>query len=299
MNFLLALALSTAQAEDVPSRTSARVRWDVEGCSSAAALDDALAGATASPPANGPRLRVRVRAGEPARIAVDDGSGSSRERVLDAMSCDELARAVVVVVAMLLETESDVAEVRVPPRRIDGGAGPTLGLAIAGRASLELLPGLGGRLGGEASIEIVPGLALRALGGLYFPSDETHDGRGASFGAWSAGAGACGLGRIGALGLGGCASIEIGELHARGLGVDRSFSPRSLLVAASAAGAIELAPWPSFAARLEIGVLVPFVRPEFVYEVVGASGSSEVLVHRPAVVAPFLELALVARMDPS
>lgn len=91
-------------------------------------------------------------------------------------------------------------------------------------------------------------------------------------------AGTCRAIPAGPFSLSPCGSLEIGRLSAAGFGVERPGSGAAPWVALKAGGMAAWEPWDSVGVTLRLEAVVPFIRPRFILENVGA-------VHQPSAVA--------------
>jgi hypothetical protein len=170
--------------------------------------------------------------------------------------------------------------------------------APAGAASRARAPGVSLGLGAWAGADIgsiAPLSAGFGLVGTLFYGPQRFD---LGLGVWpersstladrpSAGgdvsltalsAGTCRAIPAGPISLAPCGSLEIGRLSAAGFGVPRPGSGAAPWVALKAGGMAAWEPWDSVWVTLRLEAVVPFIRPRFILEDVGA-------VHQPSAVA--------------
>lgn len=303
------LALAVPARADEPR---VALRWTApEGCpagSRVVAEVDRLLGAHGARPARPLEVKAEVIAGDAGALRVHleiEGDAGPRTRDLSAASCDALADAAALILAMTIDPAA-VTAAPPPVRPLPAPPPPTplpppppppplpapapslrprFHLAAWARADLGSLPGVSFAAGGTAALGLG---ALRVeLGAGAAPARTQAASRPAASGATAGGeisliagsAGLCyGVLPEGRLELSPCAAIELGRLHAAGFGVTTP-GEGNVLWSAARLGA-RFAWWPMSRAAivLRAEAAVPFARPTFVLEGLGT-------VHRPGPVA--------------
>ena len=220
--------------------------------------------------------------------------GASPGRRLVGGSCDELLQAAALIVVLALEEgKSPEARVAIPPARVEAPAPPalrsppappappapapapagpsfvpTIGVGIFGSSLGEGTPGASLTAGLERRAMWLPQLDLSASAGL--PRAVAGGGGEANL-VWIHGrASACAIRVELARGLDAhpCAFVDIGVLHARGVGVDQAESRSRPWLASGALARLRWTPAPSapgFFADLDVGGAATLLRDEFVF----------------------------------
>jgi hypothetical protein len=247
------------------------IAWTApEGCPTADEFRARVAEDLGDAPAGDREVRVDVeRDGDVWRVRVTDGE---RARELAGASCDEVAEAGALVVAMLLREEPAPpprprlarAVVRPPPPRVVVQRPPrtvSLRVTAAGAADTGTLPAVaaGVRVGAAAGL----GPMRVELDGAYWP--QRSDG-GLDVGLWAGAARGCAWFV--------CAGAEVGRLSAQTMEAEEANS-RWLALTLGASGRLRLGGRLALAARVE--AVAPIERPIFLVGGVEA--------HQPAVVS--------------
>lgn len=250
-------------------------------------------------PAGAARARVEVRVeaatGTPgwmARISLADAEGRSigvRELRTTEPSCHALDGPVALVAALMVEaSRPEPAPLHVPPTSPPEPAVSEpdwrAEWRMAAVGSGGLLPGFA--LGAQLAVGATPPgfVPIVAAVTLWPGADRTVAERGGTFSAWHAGLSLCpplASNDWGGVGL--CVGAEAGVLSAAGVGLDTIASPQRPLVAARADARAWLALGGPFILHFQAGAVVPFIRPNYLYD--GPDGAP-VEVHRPWPVVP-------------
>lgn len=281
---------TVALADDA---SSVDVVWDAPaGCPSAAAVRDEIDGLLGGAATVRARASLRVHAtvtrAERWTVTIETVSGAgSGHRSIEASSCDGLASASALIVALMIDpdavaahaknTAETKAEVRpapppAPAPVVPSPASPrsTLGLVAAGGAAhLGVLPAA------DAGFELGLGLVRAGWRGelrlAYFPrrvrSEPVADVPGAygRFGFSAATVDGCRLAKWQRVELGGCALLEAGILAGEGFGASEPSTQLTPWLGLGAGGVlvVEATAWLRFPLHVE-GV-VPLWRPNFVF----------------------------------
>lgn len=303
------VTLSSTVSADAPR---VLLKWTApEGCPAGARVtaevDRLLGDAGARPPTP---LEVRAAVTEDAaggfRVRVEtDREGATRVRELRAQSCEALADATAVILALMIDPAAVAAAPPAPSPPASAPAPPIVGapsnsrpepvlpppgrlsppptppprptevrfhLATWALADAGSLPGVSFAAGGAAGLSI--GAVRIELGAGAWPARAAPiaarptAGGDVSLIAGSAGACYDFLDRDG-FSLGPCAAVELGRLHAAGYGVTTPGDGSALWSAGKAGAWLAWAPARRFAISLKLDAVVPFARPSFVLENVG------------------------------
>jgi hypothetical protein len=299
----LAAALVTAAAASahaVPGRFE--LSWSApDSCPSNAWVEQRVARILNRPPVvrEGQVLLVHARVGPPEReqrwrVEIETNNGQRQSsRSLDAASCEELADATALLVAILIEPHVEpesppapppppkpvtLAPAPSPPRALE----PSLRFVLGGFAASEsgLMPRWAFGLGVEG------GVAWRALhanvsAASWLPVETTapdSERQGARFRAFSTGARMCVVQPLQPRIAGGlCGGVELAFLSAHGFGpgVQEHTEP-ARFVSLAAGPQLGWAATRNFGLRLRAEVLVPLGSRSFVFE-----GSAPATIHSP------------------
>jgi hypothetical protein len=219
-----------------------------------------------------------------------DGSAFRRRLSLEALDCRELDEAIVLVVALMM----DSAEPQPPPLKVPSRPQPSsVSVGVEGAFALGMLPRAAIGLGLTSDVRLAPLWPVDLWTDIWPTSQTLHNGAGARFGAWTAGIGLCPLDLAGtAWAFYGCAGATGGEIVSSGLGLDISVShTRAYLQIELRVGTRLRIAGPLFAA-IDLGAGVPVARDTYTYT--QASGAVDE-VFRTAAVVPFGHLALEVR----
>lgn len=263
--------------------------------------------ATAQVSYDGARYQVRLQ--------IETAQGSST-RDIHSSSCRAVADASALVLALVIDPNARPPEPAPAPapekapapkpvqRRPPGRARPlrpTLrptprpapvsvhALAWVG-ADLGSLPALAPMFGAGAGVQV--GAQRFELGAELWP--ERFGGvagsatTGGEFSMLAGSLRTCRSLLSGKLELGPCGAVEVGRLHARGMGVDQPSQASKLWTALVLGGELRWVPVQVLAVTLRLGAAFPLLRPRFVLTGIGP-------VYRPAVVAGRAALGLDVR----
>jgi hypothetical protein len=143
---------------------------------------------------------------------------------------------------------------------------PKFALGVVGSASIGALPMIGAGVGGRASV--LAGRFRADLSGSYWPersvSLPTRSTAGGRIRLAAGDASACWAVLRTPLELSPCLGLELGSMSGTGFGVRSDLAGSTLWIAPVAEAAAALPIGNRFAARLDLGVLVPIQRPPFV-----------------------------------
>jgi hypothetical protein len=229
-----------------------------------------------------------------ARAVVDHGpvwsvalttyhAGRTGRRSIEAPSCQSVAEATALIIALMIDPDKVAANSQdpeetppapeAPPAVAAPPAGPRSADFVAGlhaQGSLGTLPGFDvgvgldiGLSGRRWRMEVRGTYGLRRDQVAYLPSPAGAYGR---FNlASGALAGCFDLGQAG-LAFGPCAVVEAGVVSAEGYGASVGFAKRAPWVALGGGGYLSFAMGRRLRASLEIDVLFPVYRPEYVFQ---------------------------------
>jgi hypothetical protein len=309
MPCLLAVWLVAAAAQAQLPATGADLAWNAP---SSCLSREAVLGETARLLAAAARripLRARAdvaREGDgqwTATLSVSAG-GATSQRVLRAESCQGIASAVAVVLAVAIEGPIEEAG-RPTPRAVDPERGPALSSQVPSHARRSsLLVGAGGALSVDTTPSAAPGVEgtagwlvgspvwrVRSMATVEaFWPNTTAQGEGGTFFLWTTALRACLDRALGDLEIGPCAVAELESM--RGSSVHAATNSHGS-AAWVAAGASIHGAW-SFTRALalfaRVDGLAPLARPTFViYSPVG-----DIFVHQPSRFAIGASLGLEA-----
>jgi hypothetical protein len=187
-----------------------------------------------------------------------------RELALNAADCRRLDEAIVLVVAMLVDSAKSEAPLSVPepPEEVGVGIGPEVAIAYG------LLPGVATGFGLGADVKVPPlwPIAVWTHGWPMSQAMDPTSSYGGRLWAWTFGAAACPL-EVGAAewGLYGCAGLTGGSIEAHGENLDFSkSSTQAFLQAELRLGARVRLGGPVFVG-LDVGGGIPFTRATYNY----------------------------------
>ncbi|MFT3776626.1 MAG: hypothetical protein QM820_65640 [Minicystis sp.] len=311
------LALVRAASADEPPNPRIALRWTAPaGCPAGArviAEVDRLLGDTGARPPS-PLTVSAVVSDDPAgglRVQLEAaGAGGTRVRELHAASCEALADATALILALMIDPAAVAAAPPAPPApeptsppasKPASSPGPEPTSPPAPRPTSPPAPSLRPRFHllawALADAGTLPGVAFAAggaaalsLGALRFelsagawPSRSAviaaRPTAGGDVSLVAGSAGACyGLLAPGPFDLAPCLAMEIGRLHASGFGVTTPGEGNALWAAAKGGARFAWSPASRVAIVLRLEAAVPFVRRAFVVENLGE-------VHRPGPVS--------------
>ena len=253
------------------------------------------------------KARAVVAHGQTWSLAIEtELAGRSGLRSIEAASCQELADATALIIALMIDPNAVAAhatqsrpEPTAPPVQSDPALQKARRVAclvgIHAAGSYGTLPSIDAGLGGGVGlagrrwrVELRGTYGLRRDQRGTAPPPAPPDSYGRFNFAAAALAGCVNLGREG-LSFGPCADAEVGVLSAKGFGVSEGFPAQTLWLAmgADAYAAIPLGPHLSL--PLHLDVVAPLLRPEFVFRyvptrvfqapVVGARASAGIELH--------------------
>jgi hypothetical protein len=225
-------------------------------------------------------------------IEARHGEGPTFQRRLstEGLDCHALDEAIIVVVALLVDSaESEAPPLKLPSRP----QASSVSVGVGGAIAIGMLPGVAFGVGLASDIRIGSFWPVDLWTDLWPTSDTLRGGAGARFGAWTAGLGLCPLDLAGpSWVLFACAGATGGEIISSGVGLDvstshtRGYAQGELRVG----GRLRLA-GPLFLAA-DLGAGVPLARDTYSYT--QASGAPDE-VFRTAPVVPFGHLAVEVR----
>jgi hypothetical protein len=222
---------------------------------------------------------TRTARGYRARLRTDSPTRSG-ERVLEHASCEMLADAVAVVIALAM------AEPRRDPRQGEA-LELRLGAAAFVATSFGMLPKPALGFGAAAAVELHP-VRLELRGAAYLPEVATFasSSLGGRFSSMTLAARACWLSRLGAFELGPCIGIDMQRVSAAGVGGDIMVGSQQTAwgPAFGAFGRVRLAK--TFGVLIVADGAVPVTRLRFVYPDVGAPLHRTTLVVAQLLIAP-------------
>jgi hypothetical protein len=267
-----------------------------DGCPSADELRaaiDKLLGETAQARAHEPLAVHAVVAHAGAwTVAIETRSPTSTgHRTLDATTCQGLANATALIVALAIDPDAVAAhggraseplpaarpvsaETSLPlssvaPRSTFGVVG------LVGAASLGVVPGLDVDLGGE--LGLVRGrwrVELRAVYGLRAQDSPPVSGAMGAHGRFRFFAGTlagCWIVARGRVQVGPCADVEVGAVHGQGIGSDQDAAATTPWYGLGAGLVAVIAPTPWLHFPLHADAVLPLRRPSYRFEGVQAS----------------------------
>jgi hypothetical protein len=207
-------------------------------------------------------------------------AGQPGRRSIEAASCQDLADATALIIALMIDPNA-VAAHATPPRPAPPPASSDpatqeerrvaylVGIHAAG--SYGTLPSIDAGLGGGVGlagrrwrVELRGTYGLRRDQRVTAPSPAPPDSYGRFNFAAAALAGCVNFGREG-LAFGPCADAEVGMLSAKGVGVSEGFSAQTLWLAMGAGAYAAIPLGPHLSLPLHLDVVAPLLRPEFVF----------------------------------
>jgi hypothetical protein len=228
------------------------------------------------------RLTLRTHAGQPL---------GARELYSPEEDCAALNRALIIVLATLLDTETEVER---QPGASDSGALPRgFGVGVAAGVSRSLLPAsaiAAGALGVFAPGTPWPAFWLEAQG--FLPKwQRDNGGRGGRFQAFQAIVSACpALLHSTSLDLAACAGAQLGWLRGAGLGLARSRTETRFTVGMLLEPAVSLRLLPHMSARVSAGLSIALNRPSFYFH---AADGARHTIYRPELFGAVLRLGFI------
>jgi hypothetical protein len=186
-----------------------------------------------------------------------------RELALNAFDCRQLDEAMVLVVALMVdsaEPEAPALTIPVAPPSAAVSIGPDVAFALG------MLPGVAAGVG-LASDATIPPLWPVALWANAWPLSQTlQDGSGGQLGAWTIGMGLCPLthARAGWAAFG-CAGATGGAIYSNGIGLDVARSRVRPYAQAELRAGLRVRMGGPLFARFELGAAVPVARDRYQY----------------------------------
>ena len=280
MRWLAATLLSAGLLCSVEARAQTRsdlaLHWQAPvGCPDAseltAGLRTRLGRAITLGPDASTRLDAQItRDGSAFRLQLNTRTESGTEqRVLEARSCNELARATLLVASLLLSTHPVPAAEPAPmshaasSHAVSAGARGYLHLTLAGALDLGRLPALGPGLSARIGADI--GRLRLQIGGLYLPAQAralmSQPGASVSSQLTAAQLAVC-YALVVSPWLGPCAYAEVGALPAEGHGLPQNERKTSLwlLGGLGLALSVPLLSWLDLSAEASLGA--PLLRAQ-------------------------------------
>jgi hypothetical protein len=209
-------------------------------------------------------------------------------------SCTALMDPLSLVIALMVEATEAHATLHVP---MVAPARDTVANANRVSANLSVSSGLLPTLGFGATVGFEASLAdgwlpLRVDSTFWFPSSSERAAPSGSFWAWQAGLGLCPTvlstatveGKL-------CARVEGGAMRGEGSSLPRIETATKPYAELDAYAALSFPLFASLAGFIQAGVMVPWIRPSFVYVYYDGSGPP-VEVHRPHAMIPFAGLGI-------
>jgi hypothetical protein len=219
-----------------------------------------------------------------------DGTTFQRRLEDEAMDCRELDEAIVLVVALMMDSAaSEPPALRLPSRPRSSSVSVGAGGAVA----IGMLPGAAFGFGLTSDLRIGRFWPIDLWTDMWPTTEVLQAGAGARFAAWTAGLGLCPL-DVGdaSWSVSGCAGASAGEIISSGTGLDVPAShTRSYVQAEVLAGGRLRVIGPVFLAA-DLGLGVPLARDSYSYTQAGGAVSE---VFRTAPVVPLGHLALEVR----
>ena len=219
-----------------------------------------------------------------------DGSAFQRRLSIDGLDCRELDEAIVLVVALMV----DSAEGQAPPLKVASRPpASTVSVGVDAAFAVGLLPNPEVGVGLTSDIRIAGFWPVDVWTDLWPTLQTLRNDAGARFGAWTAGVGLCPLDVGGAaMAVYGCVGATGGEILSSGVGLDISVShTRAYAQGELRVGTRLRVAGPLFAA-IDLGAGVPIARDTYTYTQAGGAVDE---VFRTAAVIPFGHLAVEVR----
>lgn len=234
---------------------------------------------------------------------------SAEERKLEATSCQGLADATAVIVAMTLVSPATFLSFRANPARDTVSAEPaspvstpvpsvTRSPAPSSRmaaAGVAIVGGVGAlpstAAGGRVHLGWTPGRGRIELAGTYFGAQSKTtgtSGAGASLGLMTVGARGCWAVARTAVEVSPCAGADLQIVRASGFGAETNYDRGAAWITAGAGGLVRVPISPGFSLRADAEAAAPLSRPRFVVDGDGAIHKPAVLGARAAIGAEFL-----------
>jgi hypothetical protein len=264
-----------------------------------------LGGAIRVPKGGDIKARAVVAHGQTWSLAIEtELAGQPGRRSIEAASCQDLADATALIIALMIDPNAVAAHAAQPrpvPPPAPSDPAPQkerrvayfVGIHAAG--SYGTLPSVDAGLGGGVGlagrrwrVELRGTYGLRRDQRVTAPSPAPPDSYGRFNFAAAALAGCVNLGRED-LAFGPCADAEVGMLSAKGFNVSEGFSAQTLWLALGAGAYAAIPLGPHLSLPLHLDVVAPLLRPEFVFRnvptrvfrapVVGGRASAGVELH--------------------
>jgi hypothetical protein len=218
-----------------------------------------------------------------------DGSAFERRLSIDGVDCRELDEAIVLVVALMVDSAQTQAPLKVPSRP----QASSVSVGVDGAFAVGMLPSAAVGIGLTSDVRMAPLWPVDLWTDLWPTSQTLRGGAGARFGAWTAGIALCPLDVADRTWtFYGCAGATGGEILSSGIGLDVSYShTRAYAQVELRVGTRVRLAGPLFAA-IDVGAGVPVARDTYTYSQPGAGVED---VFRTAAVIPFGHLGVEVR----
>jgi hypothetical protein len=260
-----------------PSLARAEVAWNAPAsCPSAAFVNERVK--ALSPPESGEAFATATVTMAEGRVSADvtvnDAAGPQGSRHLDGESCEDIADAVALVIAMSREKAPAAPAppppaTSSPPPNTAEEASTVVHLGAFGSVERGVLGAAA--LGGALAVGLVHRWLVVEIQGTLLAERriELRPGVGGDFSHWNAAARACTTQTFEILRVGPCAGVGLLHVGATGVGTQRSFAEAVVLVEPEVGllGALSFTPHVALRAHATLGV--PLSRPRFVLENVG------------------------------
>ncbi len=185
-----------------------------------------------------------------------------RELALGASDCHRLDEAIVLVVALMVDSTEPEAPLAIPPPP----EGPAVGIGPDVAVAFGMLPGVVAGIGLASDIKIPPLWPLALWMHAWPTSQALQDGSGGKLGAWTAGGGLCPVALAKSTwSLYGCAGVTGGVIYSSGVGLDVPYSTNRGYAQAELRAGLRLRIAGPVFASLEVGGAVPFARDSYTY----------------------------------
>jgi len=209
-----------------------------------------------------------------------DGTVFQRRLSVDGHDCRELDEAIVLVVALMMDSaESQAAPLRVPSRP----QASSISVGADAAFAVGMLPNASAGFGVTSDVRFPPFWPVGLWTDVWPTVSTVRAGTGARFGAWTAGMGLCPLAieRPG-WALYGCGGATGGEILSTGVGLDVTLSHTRAYVQAELRAGARLRLFGPLFAAVDFGAAVPFARDNYTYTQVG--GAVDEVFHTAAVI---------------
>jgi hypothetical protein len=293
MGLLVAAGPSAAAEEALtapPPRDGLLLEWHAPAeCPSAADVHAKVArllGGTVKLPAGRTvEVQATVWPGQTWRVEVEAGADAQRHRrTLESPSCAELAEATALIVALMIDASAVATGLRPASpataapvaASADHKTEPlSFRLGVLGAFGLGILPGLDAGIGGSlALVHRDWRFDLRGSYGLRREQTATAAAPPGSYGKFNytgAVAGVCRTFAQVRVDLGACVDFEFGVLFAQGYNVTEGLAAKTPWLGLGPAGYLAIRAGRRISFPLRAALIVPFTRPEFVFNHVEGS----------------------------